>query len=758
MIEAMGSKKAKRIRAFLSNERGILIIAGITGTLLLLIGIILILRTEEINISYSESQLSEVWNPKTSEYKTPRETLPKGLYTVKINYSSDFEVTAEVLYTAKSHKTAYSETPVLSPYSNEISFTVWANDELEGFRVLTSPVSEEGSFYQIESISIKTAGNSYIYRIVCLLISLLSVYALILLFINLDALKKYSMQILGLGVIVFIASIPLFTRFVLKGHDLNFHLMRIEGLKDALLIGDIPVKVQSNWCFGYGYAVSAMYGDVTLLLPAFMRILGFTIQTSYKTFVFVINLVTALSSYFCFIRMSKGKTSIALLATFLYTCAPYRFCCIYIRGALGEYSGMMFMPLIFLWMYELYTGDIEDESLAKKYILPVMGFTAILQTHILTCFMISIFMGIFMLVFWRKTFRKKMLIHMLKVAGLTLLVNLWFLIPFITFLKEPLRLHVDNGYNTDFQIYGLSLAELFAQHSSGTSYYNWAFFTNLGDRMSMPLGNGFVILLLCYAYILWSRKPSAKDIAPGILGLLGILSAFMATNLFPYDFIERTLPFISKFITRVNIPYRYITTAVAILSMFSIFFFRTAQMDIEKRYLTIIFVVTLVISADQSVEYLYKTMYNGPVKLYYDENVLDTNDLVGYEYLYQGTNYRRIQQENYITMENVSFDNVERKANRFSISGIHTGSDAKLELPLFYYPGYTAKSDDGTSLQIIRGNNNRLRILFDNGFSGNIYVRYTEPVLWRICEMISLLSFIAVIVLEIRRRKLPAGR
>ncbi len=104
-------------------------------------------------------------------------------------------------------------------------------------------------------------------------------------------------------------------------------------------------------------------------------------------------------------------------------------------------------------------------------------------------------------------------------------------------------------------------------------------------------------------------------------------------------------------------------------------------------------------------------------------------------------------------MENVSFDSVQRTANRFTINGISTGNDAKLELPLYYYPGYTAKADNGSELKIERGNNNRLRILFDNGFSGNIYVRYTEPVLWRVCEVISLISMIFVLVMEIRRRK-----
>lgn len=753
MKEGTGRKSNNDKKKVLFNNRIIFPVVLVSGILLIAIGFFLILRTPKINIKYSGDQMNEFWSPEGGEYLTVRETLPKGIYDITVKYEAVADLTASILYVPKSHNTAYSETPTLSMFSKELTFNVWANEVLEEFQVRVKSISEEQTYFIVDSIEIKTSRNSYIYRIFRFILALLLILAVAVFVAKRRELSKYSLQIMGLGIIVFIASIPIFTRFVLVGHDLNFHLLRIEGLKEAFLIGDIPVKVQSNWSYGYGYAVSAMYGDITLVIPALMRVIGFTIQTSYKTFIFLVNLATALSAYYCFIRMSRGKKSIALLATFLYTCAPYRFCCIYIRGAFGEYSGMMFLPLIFLWFYEIYMGDIEDESLAKKYILPVIGFTGILQTHILTCFMIAIFMGIFMIVMWRKTFRKKMILHMVYAAGWTLLCNLWFLVPFFTFLKEPLRVHVDNGYSTDLQLFGVSIAELFAQHSSGNAYFNWAYMTNLGSRMSMPLGNGFVILLICYAYILWNRKAEKKDIAPGLLAGLGLLSAFMATNLFPYDFIEKTLPFVSKFITRVNVPFRYITTAVAILSIFAVFFFGVIEKEIKKKYILLIFLITLFISADQSLEYLYKVLYNGPIKVYYDDNSLNSNDLVGYEYLYENTDYHIIQQTNFITSEDVSYEDVQRTANRFYIKGINTGNNPKLELPLYYYPGYVAKADDGTKLTIDRGTNNRLRILFDPGFTGNVYVRYSEPILWRLCEVISLLSMIAVVYFEIKRRK-----
>ena len=130
---------------------------------------------------------------------------------------------------------------------------------------------------------------------------------------------------IGIGSITLFSSFGAFLRYILPGHDLAFHLLRIEGLKDALMLGDIPCKIQTNWCNGWGYAVSAIYGDISILLPSIMRLCGFTLQTSYHSFVFFVNLLTAVSAYYCFLKISKNK-KISMITAFLYTAAPYRLC------------------------------------------------------------------------------------------------------------------------------------------------------------------------------------------------------------------------------------------------------------------------------------------------------------------------------------------------------------------------------------------------------------------------------------------------
>lgn len=60
----------------------------------------------------------------------------------------------------------------------------------------------------------------------------------------------------GLFLIIMFSSFPIFSYYLYQGHDLQFYLMRIQGLKEGLLSGQFPIKIQPNWQNGYGYGVS----------------------------------------------------------------------------------------------------------------------------------------------------------------------------------------------------------------------------------------------------------------------------------------------------------------------------------------------------------------------------------------------------------------------------------------------------------------------------------------------------------------------
>ena len=97
--------------------------------------------------------------------------------------------------------------------------------------------------------------------------------------------------------ISFLASIPLFAEGMYPGHDYYFHQMRIEGIMKGLLNGEFPVRIESSFNSGYGLPVSIFYGSSLLYIAALFRIIGFSVTTSFKLFIIVINILTSLAAY-----------------------------------------------------------------------------------------------------------------------------------------------------------------------------------------------------------------------------------------------------------------------------------------------------------------------------------------------------------------------------------------------------------------------------------------------------------------------------
>ncbi len=55
---------------------------------------------------------------------------------------------------------------------------------------------------------------------------------------------------------------PLFSGTIGFGHDLNFHLYRIEGIKDGILSGQFPVRIHPTHNNGYGYITASVYPEL----------------------------------------------------------------------------------------------------------------------------------------------------------------------------------------------------------------------------------------------------------------------------------------------------------------------------------------------------------------------------------------------------------------------------------------------------------------------------------------------------------------
>ena len=80
------------------------------------------------------------------------------------------------------------------------------------------------------------------------------------------------------------ACMPLLWRGVYDGHDLLFHLNRIEGIASGLRNGQFPVRIHSSTLLGYGYAAPEFYPELFLYFPAALRNLGVSLSASVRVF------------------------------------------------------------------------------------------------------------------------------------------------------------------------------------------------------------------------------------------------------------------------------------------------------------------------------------------------------------------------------------------------------------------------------------------------------------------------------------------
>ena len=109
---------------------------------------------------------------------------------------------------------------------------------------------------------------------------------------------------------------------------------------------------------GRGYPFSLMYADLLLYPAALLRILGFSLQTVYKLYVAAVTLATALLTRYVLRRMLKSE-SLALVGTALYVLSFYRLTNVFVRASVGEYSAMLFLPLVIYGLWRIYTQPLD---------------------------------------------------------------------------------------------------------------------------------------------------------------------------------------------------------------------------------------------------------------------------------------------------------------------------------------------------------------------------------------------------------------
>lgn len=679
------------------------------------------------------------------EFISFTEALDKGIYIVRVNYHTTSDENILRASTSLLSDLDFRTAPTfLDPALRTAYITLELNRSCDDVLVEIA-YSGEGNL-TIQEISLHETSNYYkknIFYAFCLCILLTLVYV----FYKADKEKRSTMM--GLSAIFLLSCYPLFTDYMQVGHDLPFHLLRIDGIYHGLLQGTFPVKIAPVWAKDYGYAVGVFYGDAALYLPAFLRIFGFSVQTAYKYFVAFMNFTTVFIAYYSFRKMFDSQKA-GMLGCALYTFSLYRLSDLYTRAAVGEYTALTFLPLVLCGFYLIFTEPKPSENRFKNAAIVALGLTGVIQSHVLSCEMIVIFVAITCLLLIKKVIQPQTLLTLALGAGLTLLMNIGFLLPFLDFFDDAIYINSPEwGQQTAYSIqnkgmFPVQLLGLF-NHTDGGS---WSTLAGVTEEAAYSLGLPITLCVTLFLYItLCRRNVGDKDalFKPALLCCgLGLLALYMSSCYFPWDALAATGAVAETLISTLQFPWRFLAIATILLLFPSCYAIMNAGKYFSTQGATVItasFLSLLIVSTGW---YFYEFAYmNGPYRVY-DTYELNSMAMYSCEYLPTGTDPDKIIAGRVNTSDGTTISDYQKNGTTITCNVTTGAGGGTIEFPLNYYKYYQCESlSDAALLPTEPGTNCMVKVSLPKDYSGTIRVSFHEPLLWRVCEVLSLLTIIA---------------
>lgn len=552
------------------------------------------------------------------------------------------------------------------------------------------------------------------------------------------------------------SSIPLLNNFLINSQDLLYHISRIEGIVTSLQNGNYPSWISVSGSYYIGYANPVMYPQAFLYIPAALICLGMSPMNAYKTFVVLINLACAFTAYYSFKNLFHSR-GIGLVTAIAYNLCLYRLIDIYTRGALGEMLAAVFLPLVFYGMYEV---CLHNE---KKWMVLALGLTGILFSHILMTVFTAMFLVLYFIILIPRMLHShfaKRLIAILKAGLTTVLLNLYFLIPFLQFYRsEEFRVFI-RGDGNELSDNAGYLSQMFSVFvNADNSRGNLLQGTTKGE---MAFSIGWLIPLCCIvlAFLIFFGGNILKKKADGRVSccmklgkyaLLGtILSIYLASDLFPWDKMDH-VP-ILHILCGSQFPWRFLEIAqlfgtVVIGCLLQLLIWLRPE---RKRVLMGTFAALALVC---SVYYIESTGEETTIADRSLTGLAATDDL----YRYSVSDENAVGEHYYYLGVSSSVDqtiiyDLQRRDTTltFHYSLPEGQNEAVLSIPLYGYPGYNVLLNN-QPVQYMRDDWGMMQITV-TASEGDIVIQYDGFITWKLAYIVSYATGIGIIIMEIRKR------
>ena len=514
--------------------------------------------------------------------------------------------------------------------------------------------------------------------------------------------KRNIIDYIIITLIVLTISIPLIS----KKLDVYFddgiqHISRAYGTLIGIKNGNF--NVIPSFANNFGYSWNLFYGPLTTygILILYLLVNNFII--SYKIFLLIALLLSGFLMYKLMYQMSENR-NIALLSSAIYILAPYHLTDLYIRQAIGEFVSFVFIPLVFLGLYNLF--NTED----KNYYFSI-GAIGLILTHNLSALITAIFAIIYVLINIKQFKNKSVLIDFIINCLAIVVITSFFWIPML-----------QTKYMANYSVYekGFMSSPEFA-NNNGLEIKN-LFVTFEKDIRVYEIGPSLILLMFSIVTLRNLEKNRKEYI---LFLIFGIISIFMSTKYFPWKY----LPYCFSII---QFPWRMLEFATFFLSIVcSINAYIIIKNFNFKDTLIIIFILLIYTFALKSF------------LIYSKENVQDiTNYELGVvtgreneviagiakgEYLPEKINKNRFylasRENNVEALSGKTIITDENKTYSKMNFKIQNKEETVYELPYIYYPGYLV-TIDGIKIENFETKNGFLGFKLADQVEATVEVQY----------------------------------
>ncbi|MBR1523643.1 MAG: hypothetical protein IJ641_04215 [Lachnospiraceae bacterium] len=513
-------------------------------------------------------------------------------------------------------------------------------------------------------------------------------------------------------IVLLVACLPLFTVNCIGGHDIAYHLLRIEALKTGILAGRPFLRVNMLFFGGMGYASSLFYPDFLLYFPALLRVCGVSINLSYHLFIALCIILGFASAFYCARHISKSDYA-GLVTAVIFTLYQYHIYDIYTRSAAGEFTAVIFVPFVIAGLYDFIYED------GKKPWFLVIGMTGVLLCHTITTVLCVILCILAVIADISSIIKKPVkLLKLLGTAAITLALTAFYWIPVLEMMSTG-AFSRDYYFDTAYEASKL-----------------WEVLFNEYNRMGIA-----IFILLLSGLLIRTGKSFAN-----LCVIAALFITVCATGIFPWERFSGLLGFL-------QFPWRlFVITGPLLAFAEGIYICQLAEEtgrgdegSYASRIILIAVVAVMLTSAVCNLE-------NNTEKYYsysndYFEYTPFTAEVIGGEWLPAAASDRDalIEAADKAFTDSNKELGIQRSKNEIYIDEVPPDAEY-IDVPFIYYIGYAAENVEtrGSLALSGEGKNGRVRVYTDGASSIRVY--YKGTVLQHMADAVSTGTVIGILI------------